>query len=109
MNYYAIVNTEFCPISANYSHTTTLQVRSLFAQAPKEEEITTLKDFDGDKDKLGKVVTYFIRFIYHHNSHYVSSIMSGLSVNGLLTLTSLRRATVNNGYHHLVTAVLYAL
>ncbi len=49
-----------CVVSLDEKRLDLETVRGLGAQAPSAEDITTLKEFDGDKEKLGKVEKFFL-------------------------------------------------
>ncbi len=50
-----------CVVSLDEKRLDLETVRGLRAQAPSAEDISTLKEFDGDKEKLGKVEKFFLQ------------------------------------------------
>ncbi len=50
-----------CVVSLDEKRLDLETVRGLRAQAPSAEDINTLKEFDGDKEKLGKVEKFFLQ------------------------------------------------
>ncbi len=50
-----------CVVSLDEKRLDLETVKGLKARAPSAEDITTLKEFDGDKEKLGKVEKFFLQ------------------------------------------------